>query len=177
VSWDDAQAYVAWMNARLGLTGRADRYRLMSEAEFEYANRAGNASAYPWGSSDSQAGCGLANYADASAKRKFTSAQTASCDDGYVYTAPVGRLSSNGFGLYDMAGNVWEWVDDCQEGDYSGMPTDDTAFTKRSCLFRVFRGGSWGDSPQFLRSASRYRIPPDVRSHDLGFRLTRVLAD
>jgi formylglycine-generating enzyme required for sulfatase activity len=136
-------------------------YRLLTEAEWEYAARARTATAYSWGD---EIGKGNANCNG--------------CDSTWDNreTSPVGSFKRNAFGLYDMAGNVWQWVQDCYNGDYNGAPTDGSAWTTRDCSRRVVRGGSWDDTPQFLRAARRIGIATDNRSHDLGFRVGRTLS-
>jgi formylglycine-generating enzyme required for sulfatase activity len=156
VTWDNAQQYVAWFSR---MTGR--QYRLLSEAEWEYAARAGTTTAYPWGE---ELGKGNANCAICDSKWD---------NEG---PAPVGSFKPNTFGLYDTAGNVWEWVEDCYDDNYFGAPTDGSAWTPAGCSLRVLRGGSWSPSPQSLRSAARLKNPPDVRFYNLGFRVARTLA-
>ena len=108
VSWEDAKTYVAWLSERTG-----HQYRLPSEAEWEFAARAKTTTMRPWGDDrDNKAGCAYANGADLTAKEKFSDWRTMDCRDGQVYTAPVGSYSANGFGLHDMIGNAWEWVED-----------------------------------------------------------------
>jgi formylglycine-generating enzyme required for sulfatase activity len=155
VSWDDAQQYMAWLSRRTGKT-----YRLLSEAEWEYAARAGSAdTAYFWGD---EIGDGNAN-----------------CDgcgsqwDG-KQTAPVGSFAASPFGLHDMNGNVFEWVQDCYQ-PYGEAPSDGSARTSEDCKLRIVRGGSWLDEPRDLRSAVRFRNPPDVRYNSVGFRVARTL--
>jgi formylglycine-generating enzyme required for sulfatase activity len=156
VSWDDAQVYVAWLSR---MTGK--RYRLLTEAEWEYAARAGTTTAYYWGgeigkNNASCNGCG------------------SQWDD--KQTAPVGSFVPNGFGLYDMHGNVWSWVEDCYHPSYDGAPTDGSAWPGGDCNFRIVRGGSWSLVPQLLRVASRTRFTTGNRSYfDLGFRVGRTL--
>ena len=156
VSWDEAQTYLAWLS---GVTGK--QYRLLSEAEYEYAARAGTETAYPWGDDSRRNGEAMANCADCGS----------SWDD--QQTAPVGQFAANGFGLYDMVGNVWEWVENCYQPNYeieapaNGLP--------RLCQERVVRGGSWAYDPQYLRSAVRDRNSSFFRSSDLGFRVARTL--
>ena len=134
VSWDDAQQYVRWLSSRTGRT-----YRLLTEAEWEYAARAGTVTAYSFGSSISP---GQANYLDSRLNR----------------TQAVGSYGPNSFGLYDMHGNVHEWVEDCYEGSYSGAPTDASqAVRGGSCTARVLRGGSWLNIALNLRAAYRNR--------------------
>ena len=158
VNWEDAQGYVSWLS---GATGQD--YRLLSEAEWEYVARAGTQTTRYWG--DSEAGqCRHANGDD----------DDLPCSDGYDSTAPVGSFQPNGFGLYDVLGNVWEWTEDCWIEDYSDAPNDRSARQSESdeCSSRVIRGGSWGNSPRFLRSANR-GLPLHGRHNRIGFRVAR----
>jgi formylglycine-generating enzyme required for sulfatase activity len=155
VSWDDAKAYVAWLSRETGKP-----YRLLSEAEFEYAARAGSQTAYPWGN---DIGKGNANCLGCGSQW------------GGKQTAPVGSFAANAFGLYDMAGNAWEWVEDCYHDNYNGAPIDSSAWTSGDCSSRVLRGGAWNDYPQDLRSAGRIRGPTDGRGNRVGFRVGRTL--
>ena len=123
VSWEDAQAYVAWLSRKTG-----EAYRLLSEAEWEYAARAGTTTRYHWGD---DIGRNRANCYDDS------------CGDSWDYTAPVGSFAANAFGLHDVHGNVWEWVEDCWNGNYAGAPSDGSAWESGNCDGRVLRGGSW----------------------------------
>src|SRR6266540_2014425 len=156
VRWDEAQQYGAWFSK---MTGRP--YRLLTETEWEYAARAGSATAYFWGD---QIGEGNANCNDCGSQW-----------DGRQ-TSPVGSFKPNAFGLYDMAGNVWQWVQDCYNDDYNGAPTDGSAWIIGDCSRRVVRGGSWGNVPQYLRSATRDWFSADDRDFHVGFRLGRALA-
>ena len=179
VSWEDAQAYVRWLSKETGA-----EYRLLSESEWEYAARAGTETRYWWGDRIGQhrancEGCGSL------------------WDD--EQTAPVGSFSPNAFGLYDMHGNVWEWVEDCWKWSYDGVPADGSAWESVNWhigiiedldlgltderareygswfSFRVLRGGSWYNKPRYLRSAYRGRGSTDVRSLYIGFRVARTL--
>ena len=164
VGWNDARAYVAWLSERAG-----KRYRLLSESEWEYAARAGTTTRYSLGDGEASL-VGSANCDETV------------CKDGYAHTSPVGRFSANAFGLHDMHGNVWEWVEDCGHDDYTGAPTDGSAWTT-SCdegdgpsLNRVLRGGSWYSRfPQFLRTAFRLQLARDHRNTHYGFRVARDL--
>ena len=155
VSWSDAQAYVAWLSAQTGA-----EYRLLSEAEWEYAARAGSTTKYSWGD---ETGTNQANC------------RNDVCGDQWEFTAPVGSFGPNGFGLYDMHGNVWEWVADCWNGSYEGAPFDGSAWMQGDCEMRVLRGGSWGYNPGLLRSAIRSRLTTGYRSGSNGFRVARTL--
>jgi formylglycine-generating enzyme required for sulfatase activity len=169
LSWNDAQAYVEWISRKTGHT-----YRLPTEAEWEYAARAGTSTARPWGENADQA-CGYANVADqteAPGGRKWNTKHE--CKDGYWFTAPVASYRPNGFGLYDMIGNVWEWTGDCWNGSYSGAPTDGSAWTSGECGRRVLRGASWSSRPGLARAADRYGVTSGKRSDNGGFRLART---
>ena len=155
VSWDDAQSYVRWLSSQTGAT-----YRLLSESEWEYAARAGTGTAYSWGN---QIGSGRANCDGCGSQ----------WDDRQ--TAPVGSFSPNAWGLYDMHGNVYEWVQDCWNGTYNGAPPNGGAWQQGDCSRRVLRGGSWYGDPRSLRSASRGGGSADYRSGSFGFRVARTL--
>jgi sulfatase modifying factor 1 len=181
VSWQDAKDYAEWLAHK---TGRP--YRLPSEAEWEYAARAGSTSTFQWGSNENEA-CRYANVGDLSllhanqivrgqAEKGVAAGQLdlrlVHCDDGVPYTSPVGRYQPNSFGLYDMIGNVWEYVADCWQ---ESLPENGVAHDEPSCAFRRVRGGSWDDSPPELRSARRSRVKLNVPRNDGGFRLARDL--
>jgi formylglycine-generating enzyme required for sulfatase activity len=154
VSWEDANAYVKWLSEQTD-----KRYRLPTEAEWEYAARGGKETAYWWGKDLVKGmancdGCGSQWYGE--------------------QTARVGSFKANAFGLYDTAGNVWEWVQDCYHDNYNGAPSNGTAWEpkdSKQCIRRVIRGGSWLDTPNYLRSSSRHTNKPDYVSHSIGFRL------
>ncbi len=161
VNWDDAQAYASWITK---LTGKP--YRLLSEAEWEYAARAGTATPFSFGKTIStlQANYnGDATYL-AGVKGEYRAA-----------TTPAGSFPANGFGLCDMHGNVCEWTEDCSNHTYEGAPRNGSAWTSGNCSFRVFRGGSWNNVPQILRSASRSWNPAANRYSNIGFRVARTL--
>ncbi len=167
VSWNDAVAYARWLSAQTG-----ERYRLPTEAEWEYAARGGSGASRPWGD-DPHAACEHANVADSALKRAHPGDWPAhDCDDGFVYTAPVASLGANGFGLHDMAGNVWEWTCSGYQQRYAGAEREcaDPLLTGQ----RVFRGGSWYNFPAWVRSAARSAFPPDFRTYLLGFRVQRA---
>lgn len=173
VSFDDAIAYIAWLNRS---TDRPDGfYRLPSEAEWEYAARAGSTDIYPWGSSV-DSGCRFINAADLTALATFPNWTVVRCEDGWVYTAPVGALSPNAFGFRHMIGNVWEWTQDCWHPDLRGAPTDGSAWLETSggdCRFRVQRGGAWDSLPAAFRASQRSAVAVDDRSFLAGFRVVR----
>ncbi len=171
VTWLDAQQYVTWLSRKTG-----QPYRLASEAEWEYAARAGTTSSFPWGEALT-ATCDHANAFDISGHNErpnwFWSVY---CVDGYPYTAPVGSFPPNAWGLYDMQGNVWEWTQDCWHSDYTGAPTDGSAWISGGeCDKRVNRGGGWGNHPRTLRSAKRDADSATGYGDAFGFRIARDL--
>lgn len=166
VSWHDATRYAAWMSERTGKP-----YRLPSEAEWEYAARGGTSGTNFWGEDDRLA-CTYANVNDLTAKNKV--AKTAEpCTDGYLFTSPVEHFPPNPFGLHDAVGNVWVWLADCWQGDYSASPRNGSAAEGEPCEARVLRGGSWTDTPGPFRLAARENRAPDDRLAIAGFRLAR----
>ncbi len=173
VSWEDARAYVRWLSSETGKP-----YRLLSEAEWEYMARANSTSMRPWGDDPTNRNlCDHANGRDVTAKRKYGSKNNAPlCNDGFVHTAPVGTFASNAFGIHDVQGNVWEWVEDGYSSTYQGWSSNDSAPRTRGLTAqRVVRGGSWLDEPHTLRSANRGKGAPDFRANDFGFRVARSL--
>jgi formylglycine-generating enzyme required for sulfatase activity len=167
VTWQNATDYAAWLSQQTG-----QRYRLPTEAEWEYAARAGTTSSRYWGDNPDQ-GCAYANAADLDGKKVFVGWTVMQCRDGQVYTAPVGSYRSNDFGLYDMAGNVLEWTCTLYDPGYRSPvqsceePVGDAAF--------VSRGGSWNDEPRNVRSADRHRGRTDFQDYFQGVRLVREL--
>jgi formylglycine-generating enzyme required for sulfatase activity len=152
VSWEHAQEYASWLSKKAGKT-----YRLPSEAEWEYAARAGTTTAYYWGD---HIGTGHANCYGCGSRWD------------YKQTAPVGSFDPNPWGLYDLLGNVYQWTQDCWHDSYRGAPTDGSAWTAGECLQRVVRGGSWNDEPSFSRSAFRIGITGPFIT--VGFRVVRT---
>ena len=152
MSWGDAKSYVGWLSRKTGKP-----YRLLSESEWEYVARAGTTTHYHWG--------------DESGSNNANCRRCGSRWDG-KQTAPVGSFGANAFGLHDIHGNVWEWVEDCY-ADYVGAPRDGSAWTSGNCPFRFARGGSWDDFPWFMRAAGRGRLTTGVRL-DGGFRVART---
>jgi formylglycine-generating enzyme required for sulfatase activity len=172
VSWTDAQAYVDWLSKT---TGKA--YRLPSEAEFEYAARAGGTARYAY--TDDPAGlCRFANGADQSAKTAGlpSEAPYMACSDGYAFTAPVGSFAANAFGLHDLIGNVWEWTADCYADDYKSAGSDSAPRNEATCTARTVRGGDWFSTASSLRPAVRAKANADSHNDDIGFRVVRILA-
>ncbi len=153
VSWDDAQRFISWLNGSSG-----EGYRLPTEAEWEYAARAGSATEYSWGDlfeRDYLNGTGVGGH------------------DQWLETAPVGRFPANAFGLHDMLGNVWEWTADCYHPDYENAPVDGSAHTGEETCGRVLRGGSWSDIPAWLRTATRNWFDRGDHFDYVGLRLAR----
>ncbi len=156
VSWDNiTKQYLPWLSRKSGMA-----YRLLTEAEWEFVARAGTTSAYWWGDK-----IGKGNAVCDGCGSQWDNKQT----------APVGTFKPNAFGLHDLHGNVWEWVQDCYKDSYRGAPTDGSAVTTGNCGRRVLRGGSWSLIPRYLRSASRGRVNPVGRLNRLGFRVVRML--
>ncbi|MCY3989352.1 MAG: formylglycine-generating enzyme family protein [Gammaproteobacteria bacterium] len=174
VSWLDARAYVDWLAEMSG-----QPYRLPTEAEWEYAARAGAVGSFTWGE-DPEAACAYANVYDASADPVHDFGwQAAECDDGYPTLAPVGRFRPNAFGLYDVAGNVWEWVEDCYVEPYTAeLPTDGSALEvpPGQCERRGVRGGGWITRPDRQRLTFRGRDPEDIHYTFFGLRVARSLS-
>jgi formylglycine-generating enzyme len=170
VSWNDAAAYSRWLSAKSGR-----RYRLPSASEWEYAARAGGETPQPWGS-DASAACANANVADQSAARKYPGWNVFACDDGYANTSPVGAYKTNGFGLNDMLGNVFQWTQDCWHDDYAGAATDGSARMDGNCTEHELRGGSWFSSPSYVRASYRNHFAADYRTSSVGFRLVREIS-
>jgi formylglycine-generating enzyme required for sulfatase activity len=169
VNWNDARSYALWLARQ---TRRP--YRLLTEAEWEYAARARTTTQYSFGN-NTETLCEFANVADRTAKGKYSQWTVANCADGFINSAPVGSLKPNGFGLNDMHGNVSEWVEDCFQPDYRTSPSDGSAAPSANCPLRVLRGGSWIGHPKALRSASRLRRSPEDRYSNIGFRVARSL--
>jgi formylglycine-generating enzyme required for sulfatase activity len=155
VTWDDAQRYVAWLAK---MTGRP--YRLLSEAEWEYAARAGTTTTYFWGN---EIGTGNGNCMGCGSEWENRG------------PAPIGSFKPNAFGLYEMSGNVWQWLQDCFHPDYNGAPADGSAWTSGDCSLRTDRGGSWISGPQNMRLAFRGSYPAGSRNYSLGIRVGRTL--
>jgi formylglycine-generating enzyme required for sulfatase activity len=156
VTWDDAQQYVAWLSRMTGKT-----YRLLSEAEWEYASRGGATTAYPWGN---EVGSGNADCNGCGSQW-----------DAHE-TSPAGSFKPNGFGLFDMDGDVWQWVEDCYHPDYVGAPSNGVPWISGDCSRRVYRGGSWYSLPRYVRSANRSMNATGYRVNLVGFRIARTLS-
>lgn len=170
----DALAYIAWLSEK---TGQA--YRLPSEAEFEYAARAGAARATFWGE-DWTTACAYQNGADLTFVPKVPDipyGQYADCEDGYAFTSPAGTYQANPWGFYDLTGNASEFTADCYADSHSDMPTDGAAVRKARCRAWVAKGGSWAGFPGLLRPATRLRILATTTGTGFGFRVARSMAE
>ena len=171
VSWNDAEAFVDWLSEKSG--GKL-KYRLPTEAQWEYAARGGTETMRYWGDNPDDA-CRYANVADQTAKKKFSNWRIHDCNDGYVFTAPAGSYLPNNFGLNDMLGNVWEWCSDVYASDAYTKHTQKNPEITSGGSSRVTRGGGWFDYAGFVRSAYRCGFNPAYRGDDLGFRLALPL--
>jgi formylglycine-generating enzyme required for sulfatase activity len=162
VGWDDAQAFARWLSEET-----ASSYRLLSESEWEYCARAGTMTRYSWGD---RIEAGQANF-----NLPVPSQQQVAARSRRHCTIPVMSFAPNPWGIYQMHGNVWEWVEDCYQPDYNGAPTDGRARQLVGRELRVLRGGSWNNGPNGVRSARRHAARSDFRRTDVGFRLARTL--
>ena len=170
VEWKHTQAFLEWANRRLGLTGQPDALRLPTEAEWEYAARAGSSSIFYFGD-DQDDICRHGNVMDYYGGRYFPIFPAVDCDDDYVRPAPIGSYAPNGFGLHDMIGNVAEWTQDCWSRKYGTVPSDGSAYVAQRCDYHVTRGGSWMVTPKNMAERARgYK-----GTENLGFRVARTL--
>jgi len=176
VNWEDARAYADWLAGKSGL-----KYRLPSEAEWEYVARGGTAFPRFWGAEDStesaalSLACDYANVYDTSAVDAFSLPwPNANCNDGVSGLAGTGRYKPNAFGAHDVIGNAREWLQDCYTASYKGRPSDGRAWTwQGGCELKSVRGGSWASRPLDARAAARDAEPTLLRQSDLGFRVAR----
>jgi formylglycine-generating enzyme len=162
----DAEAYAAWLSKKTNKS-----YRLPTEAEYEYAARAGTTTARYWGESQDD-GCAYANGIGYEAQKIFWG-KLSKCDDGYIYTSPVGIYKPNAFGLYDMLGNAWVWLADCWNDSYAGAPDNGSAWVEKGCTDRIMRGGSFISNYTSLRAAARHKAGTEQRFHNYGIRVAR----
>ena len=170
VGWKDTREYLEWLSRKT-----QQSYRLPSEAEWEYAARAQSVTARYWGDNPAEA-CEYANVHDLTLDTGNPFHwRPHDCNDGFANTAPVGSFKPNPFQLYDMLGNVWEWVEDCTTMDYSAAPLDGSAVTTGECFLRVLRGGAWFYPERQVRSAKRRRTDWMNRSVIIGFRVARAI--
>ena len=172
VSWNDAQAYTHWLSVRTG-----KKYRLPSEAEYEYALRAGTATRYPWGDKNpTKVYANLTGDGDRSPRLHRSWAKAfPKYSDGHWGPAPIGSFEPSKLGLHDIDGNVSVWIEDCWHENYMRAPADSRAWVNPGCAEHVIRGGSWGSSPDQSRSAYRLAAPSDTRSARVGVRVARDL--
>jgi formylglycine-generating enzyme required for sulfatase activity len=173
VSWNDAKAYTEWLTRKTG-----HRYRLPTEAEWEYVARAGSSSTFPWGE-DPELACKHANVFDASAADPSKPWPHTRCSDGHPGVAPIAQFTPNAFGLYDVIGNVWEWLEDCYYAPFPpDAPTDGNAMQApggAACERRAVRGGSWQSTVMRNRPTFRGRDPATLVTWIFGFRVARDL--
>jgi formylglycine-generating enzyme required for sulfatase activity len=170
VNWEDARDYAAWLAKRTGKP-----YRLPSEAEWEYAARAGTTTPFPWGDA-ADAPCRAGNVYDVSgAAANGFGWDSFDCDDGHGRVAPVGRFAANAFGLHDVLGNLWEWTADCYVPGYDDVAVDGRPFGRDGCERYSVRGGSWITRPGRQHVSFRGRDPPQARYSFFGFRVARDL--
>ncbi|WP_286902439.1 formylglycine-generating enzyme family protein [Vreelandella sedimenti] len=178
VSWHDAKAYADWLSEQT-----SKHYRLPTEAEWEYAARGGTTTARYWGEASELGQCVYENVFDTHneealrARYDYITYEVHACEDGYVFTAPVGSFNHNNFGLHDVLGNLAEWVEDCWHESYEGAPGQARpAWLEEDggvCVDRVVRGGAWDGKPRRVRSAYRYRFDARNRNDYVGFRLAQ----
>jgi formylglycine-generating enzyme required for sulfatase activity len=161
VTWEDAEEYAAWLSRKTG-----KKYRLLTEAEWEYAARAGSTTTYPWGD---QIDCGKAAYD----LEKGSDCASYGGKPSVHGTQVVGTYQANRWGLYDMIGNVWQWCEDDWHPDYRGAPDDGSAWRGGDVSMRIIRGGSWNYGPSALRSTDRNWFPLNGRTAFIGFRIAR----
>jgi len=172
VSWQDAKDFAAWLSRK---TGKG--YRLLGEAEWEYAARGGTTTTFFWGQV-AEVGCRTMNGGDRAYKRAEPTNRNliVECDDGVAFTAPVGSYPANPFGLRDITGNAWELVEDCYQPSLEQIPTDGKPRTSDTCAEHGTRGGSLDDYPEDLRIASRHHVKSEARWGNTGFRVARSLS-
>ncbi len=169
ISWHDARAFADWLARKTG-----EPYRLLTEAEWEFVARAGADTRFSFGADPDEV-CAFDNVADATARSRWDGWETALCSDGRVFTGPVGSYDANPFGVFDIYGNVREWVQDCWHQTFAGAPVTGEAWTTPGCDLRVVRGGSWDSKPSIISSSHRGRLPADHRDFLYGFRVARDL--
>jgi formylglycine-generating enzyme required for sulfatase activity len=181
VSWDEAQAYIAWLN-----TQTSGGYRLLTEVEWEYVARGGATEnlVYPWGN-DAAQGCPFANVFDRSMMAKYSGIDTSGhkvfdpmdCEDGRLNTSPVGSLQPNAFGVYDIIGNLAEWIEDCYSASREHLPESGAPSPSAgACARRLIKGGSWGSLAHNVRIAERIPYPATHRDDSIGIRVARTLS-
>lgn len=167
VTWDDAVAYAKWLSEKTG-----QKFRLPTEAEWEYAARGGTKTSRFWGNAPDEA-CAYANVADMTAKQRWPKWTSFYCDDKFAVASPVGSFKPNQYGLFDMLGNVWQWTQDVYSSEaYVKLPKMNPVY-EGSGEYRVMRGGGWSNGPLGIRSSHRVGLSPTFGHHALGFRLVK----
>ncbi len=167
VSWFDAVNFAKWLSKKTG-----QNFRLPTEAEWEYAARGGTKTSRFWGN-DPEDACLYANVADLTAKKRWQTWIVHNCEDNFIASAPVGSFKPNGFGIFDMLGNVWEWVQDVYDSvAYSKHPRNNPVYEVPG-EYRVMRGGCWSNGPLGVRSSHRVALTPKFGHQSLGFRLVK----
>jgi formylglycine-generating enzyme required for sulfatase activity len=180
ITWNDAQSYVDWLNKQVPKISAHKKFRLLTESEWEYSARAkqGN-NRFPWGEDPNYSSvCLWGNSSDKTLEKEVPKNSQwlfASCSDTYAFTAPGTAFAPNAFGLNNLHGNVWEWVQDRWHLNYIGAPDDGTAWESGPLEQRVLRGGSWNFSPKNIRSADRIALDPSSSWSNIGFRVARDL--
>jgi formylglycine-generating enzyme required for sulfatase activity len=174
ISYDDALAYTAWLSRKTGKS-----YRLASEAEWEYAARAGTSTAWSWGDNQ-ELGCGKANLVSSGTIAWLGSPSywqnKLVCLNNHANSTPVGSFEANAYGLHDMIGNAFEWIADCASTSHQGGPTDGSAYDQPGCTQRFLKGGAFHTPIWLTRSAVRGNpLPQDVHMNTIGFRVARAL--
>jgi formylglycine-generating enzyme required for sulfatase activity len=169
LDWADSKAYVAWLSKKTGKD-----YRLPTEAEWEYAARAGTTTPWFWGDDPNDA-CKFANVTDLTFAQAHgvDKASVFQCEDGYAYASPVGSFKPNAWDLYDMLGNVWDYIEDCVTANYQGAPSDGSVFGRGFCVAHVIRGSAWAGAPARLRTGLRGLPPIDKQEPTHGLRVAR----
>jgi formylglycine-generating enzyme required for sulfatase activity len=167
ISWEDAVDFARWLSDKTG-----QKYRLPTEAEWEYAARAGTKTSWFWGNNPDEA-CQYANVADMTAKKRWPRWTAFFCNDGYAVASPVGSFKPNRLGLYDMLGNAWEWCADVYDSRaYSKLPKNNPVY-QGAGEYRIVRGGGWSNGPMGIRISHRIGLTPTFGHHALSFRLLK----
>tara|TARA_B110000438_G_scaffold263622_1_gene275734 strand:- start:3803 stop:4729 length:927 start_codon:yes stop_codon:yes gene_type:complete len=170
ITWPDARAYVDWLTTKTG-----QPYRLPTEAEWEYVAHDRNAHTFAWGENPND-GCAYASIYDQSGLNRLRPTTPVNCDDGFAMASPVGSFPPNSYGIYDIIGNVWEWVEDCYVAPYADQPDDGSAYMlEGGCTVRSVRGGCWSTQIQRLRPTFRGRDDETLITQVFGIRVVRDL--
>jgi len=170
ITWPDASAYVDWLAKKTGKP-----YRLPTESEWEYVAHDRNNHTFAWGENPDD-GCAYANIYDQSGKNPLRPNTPVNCDDGFITVSPVGAFPANSFGVYDIIGNVWEWVQDCYIAPYADQPIDGSSYVlENGCNVRSVRGGCWSTQTQRTRPTFRGRDMETLITQTFGLRIARDL--